>query len=420
MITNHKKALGFIFITVLIDVIGIGIIIPVVPALIKELIGGNISMASQYSGFLGLTYGLMLFLFSPVLGGLSDRFGRRPVLLLALLGLGFDYIIMANAPSIAWLFVGRTLAGICGGSFTTATAFIADISTPEKRAQNFGLVGAAFGVGFILGPMIGGFCGHFGARIPFYVAACFSLMNFIYGFFVLPESLEPGNRRAFDWKRANPVGALMHLRKYPVISGLVISFVLLLLGAKSVENVWSYFTIEKFNWDSLKIGISLAVVGVCVSIVQGGLIRVIIPKIGQKNAVYMGFALYSFGLFCFAFASQGWMMYVILIPYCLGGICGPALQGIMSGQVPLNEQGELQGALTSLMSVTTILGPLIMNNLFSYFTGTSAPIYFPGAAFFVGAILILIGMLFAIRSLKHYVPPANNGTSAPSDHPFNH
>lgn len=320
MIANHKRALSFIFITVLIDVIGLGIIIPVVPELIKELIGGNISEASHYSGYLGLAYGLMLFVFSPVLGGLSDRYGRRPILLLSLLGLGMDYLIMATAPSIAWLFVGRILAGICGASFTTATAFIADVSTPEKRAQNFGLVGAAFGIGFILGPMIGGICGHFGARIPFYIAASFSVLNFIYGYFVLPESLEIPNRRPFDWKRANPVGALMHLRKYPVISGLVVSFTLLMLAGKSVETTWTFFTMLKFSWNSIAVGVSLSVVGVLVALVQGGLIRVIIPKLGQKRSIYLGMFFYMLGLILFAFAQQGWMMYLFLIPYCLGGI----------------------------------------------------------------------------------------------------
>lgn len=418
MIANHKRALSFIFITVLIDVIGLGIIIPVVPELIKELIGGNISEASHYSGYLGLAYGLMLFVFSPVLGGLSDRYGRRPILLLSLLGLGMDYLIMATAPSIAWLFVGRILAGICGASFTTATAFIADVSTPEKRAQNFGLVGAAFGIGFILGPMIGGICGHFGARIPFYIAASFSVLNFIYGYFVLPESLEIPNRRPFDWKRANPVGALMHLRKYPVISGLVVSFTLLMLAGKSVETTWTFFTMLKFSWNSIAVGVSLSVVGVLVALVQGGLIRVIIPKLGQKRSIYLGMFFYMLGLILFAFAQQGWMMYLFLIPYCLGGISGPALQGIMSGQVPVNEQGELQGALTSLMSVTTIIGPLLMNNLFSFFTGKSAPFYFPGAAFFLGAVLMLIGILFALRSLKSYVQPVH--VTTPSEQPLNH
>lgn len=399
---KSNKALTFIFITVLIDVIGLGIIIPVLPKLIEELIGGSISDASHFSAWLGLAYGLMQFVFSPVLGGLSDRFGRRPVLLISLIGLGCDYIFMALAPNIAWLFVGRIIAGICGASFTTATAYIADISTPEKRAQNFGLVGAAFGVGFIIGPMIGGICGHFGSRVPFFVAAAFSLINFAYGYFVLPESLGAENRRKFDWKRANPIGALLHLRKYPVISGLVVTFLFLFMAGKSVETTWTFYTMLKFNWNTFWVGASLSVVGILVAVVQGGLIRVIVPKLGQKRSVFIGLLLYMIGLILFAFATEGWMMFAFLVPYCLGGIAGPALQGIMSGQVPLNEQGELQGALTSLMSLTTILGPLLMNNLFYYFTKPDAPFYFPGAAFIMGAIMLVIGMFFAMRSLNRY------------------
>lgn len=399
---TNNKALTFIFVTVLIDVIGLGIIIPVLPQLIEQLIGGDLSEASRYNAWLSVAYGLMLFIFSPVLGGLSDRFGRRPVLLLSLLGLGLDYFFMAVAPGIGWLFLGRIIAGIGGASFTTATAYIADISTPEKRAQNFGLVGAAFGVGFIIGPMIGGICGAWGPRVPFYVAACFSLVNFIYGYFVLPESLSIDNRRKFDWKRGNPVGSLFNLKRYPVIAGLVITYLLLFMAGKSVESTWTFYTMLKFDWNSIWVGISLSVVGILVALVQGGLIRVIIPRLGQKRSVFIGLILYTAGLVLFAFASESWMMFAFLIPYCLGGISGPALQGIMSSQVPLNEQGELQGALTSLMSVTTVLGPLMMNNLFYYFTNKEAPFYFPGAAFIAGAILLIIGILFAINSLKRY------------------
>lgn len=399
---HSNKALGFIFITVLLDVIGLGIIIPVLPKLIQELTGGDISEASRYSAWLGLAYGLMQFVFSPVLGGLSDRYGRRPVLLLSLAGLGCDYIFMALAPTIAWLFVGRTIAGICGASFSTATAYIADISTPEKRAQNFGLVGAAFGVGFIIGPSIGGICGHWGARIPFFVSASFSLLNVIYGYFVLPESLKPENRRRFDWKRANPIGSLLNLRRYPVISGLVITYLLVFMAGKAVETTWTFYTMLKFNWDSILVGISLSVVGVLIAIIQGGLIRVIIPKLGQKRSVFAGLILNMTGLVLFAAASKGWMMFVFLVPYSLGGIAGPALQGIMSSQVPANEQGELQGALTGLMSVTLVLGPIVMNNLFYYFTKKDAPVYFPGAAFVAGALFLLAGILFAVAYLKRY------------------
>lgn len=400
MTAKRNAALGFIFVTVLVDVIGIGIIIPIIPTLIQNLIGGDISNASRYGGWLVFSFAIMQFIFSPILGGLSDRFGRRPILLISLLGLGLDYIFHAFAPTLMWLFVGRIIAGICGASFTTATAYIADISEPEKRAQNFGLIGAAFGLGFIIGPMIGGISSQWGTRVPFLVAAALSLLNFVYGYFVLPESLKSENRRAFDWKRANPIGSLMQLRKYPVVSGLVVSLTLISLAAHAVQSNWSYYTMLKFSWNSTMVGYSLAFVGVMISLVQGGLIRIIIPKIGQKYSVYVGLFLYTIGMLLFAFAAQGWMMYAFLIPYCLGGIAGPALQGIMSSQIPPNEQGELQGALTGIMSATSIIGPVIMNNLFAYYTGVTAPIYFPGAPFILGALLMLGSLLFTFKPLK--------------------
>ncbi len=401
MATKRSAAISFIFITLLIDVTGIGLIIPVVPGLIEELIQGNISDASRYSGWLAFAYATMQFLFAPLLGNLSDRYGRRPVLLLSLLGLGIDYIFLALAPTIGWLFVGRIIAGLGGASFTTATAYIADISTPQNRAQNFGMVGAAFGVGFILGPVVGGFLGEFGVRVPFIVAAVLSLLNCAYGYFVLPESLAIENRRAFNWKRANPLGTLQHLRKYPAVSGLVVSFFLIYLAANSVQSTWSFFTIKQFNWSAKMIGLSLGVVGLLVGLVQGGLIRIVNPYIGNKRSVYVGLALYTVGLFLFAFATESWMMFVFLVPYCLGGIGGPALQSIISGQVPPNEQGELQGGLTSIMSLTNIIGPVLMTSLFAYFTKPSAPVHFAGAAFLLGGILMAISLLLAYRTLHH-------------------
>lgn len=414
MAVKRTAALGFIFVTILIDVIGFGIIIPVLPTLIKELTGGNITDAARYGSWLTFAYAVMQFICSPIIGAMSDRFGRRPVLLFSLLGLGVDYIFQAFSPTILLLFIGRVIAGIAGASFTTATAYIADISEPEKRAQNFGLIGVAFGIGFIIGPAIGGLCAEWGhhlgssphfdwaVRLPFVIAAVFSLLNVLYGFFVLPESLHHDNRRSFNWKRANPVGSLMNIRRYPVVSGLSVSFFLIYIASHAVQSNWAYYTIYKFNWSSLMVGISLSVVGVLVAIVQGGLIRFTIPRLGEKNSVYAGLALYVLGMVLFAFASQGWMMFAFLVPYCLGGICGPALQGIISNQVPANEQGELQGALTSLVSVTSFLGPIIMNNIFAYFTGEKAPFKFSGMPFIAGAAMMLVSIFFAIPSLRHY------------------
>jgi MFS transporter, DHA1 family, tetracycline resistance protein len=400
MSNPQKKALLFIFITLLIDCAGIGIIIPVVPTLIQELTGGSIGEAAAYGGWLTFAYAIMQFVFSPILGGLSDRFGRRPILLMSLFGLGIDYIFIFFAPSIHWLFVGRIIAGICGASFTTASAYIADISTNENRAQNFGMIGAAFGIGFIIGPIIGGLFGDYGVRIPFLVAAALSLLNGLYGYFILPESLKPENRRMFDWKRANPLGSLLQLGKYPAILGLVLATVLIYIAGHAPQSTWTFYTMEKFNWSKLGIGASISFVGLSIAIVQGGLIKTAMSKLGAKRSVFIGLCFYVIGLTLFAFATQGWMMFAFMLPYALGGIAGPAIQSLVSGQVPANAQGELQGALTSLMSVTSIIGPLLMTGLFSYFTSKTAPVYFPGAPFMAGAILTLCSVLFSFLALK--------------------
>ncbi|HEY0679343.1 MAG TPA: TCR/Tet family MFS transporter, partial [Chitinophagaceae bacterium] len=363
---------------------------------------------SRWSGWLTLAYAVMQFAFAPVLGNLSDRYGRRPVLLASLFGFGIDYLFLSFAPTIWWLFLGRLIAGVTGASITTAMAYIADISTPEERAKNFGLVGAAFGAGFIIGPAIGGLLGEMGSRVPFLVAAGLTLLNWLYGFFVLPESLPKENRRKFEWKRANPFGSLMHFKKYPGIWGLVFSLTLVYIAAHAVQSTWSFFTIERFQWSEGMIGISLAVVGLLVGAVQGGLIRVVNPWLGNEKSIYVGLTLYALGLFLFAIASESWMMFAFLLPYCLGGIAGPALQAIISNHVPANEQGELQGGLTSVMSVTTIIGPLMMTNLFAFFTHKNAPVHFSGAPFLLGGLLMLASAILAyvvLKREKHIVQP---------------
>jgi DHA1 family tetracycline resistance protein-like MFS transporter len=407
MANPKKAAVGFIFITILIDVIGFGIIIPVFPQLLQHLLHvtdrTDISSISKYAIAMTLLYAGMQFVFAPVLGSLSDHYGRRPILLFSLLGFGLDYIFLAFAPTIGWLFVGRTISGITGASFTTAAAYMADISDEKNRAQNFGMIGAAFGIGFIIGPMLGGLLGEYGARIPFLVSAGLALINALYGYFVLPESLDKEHRRAFDWKRANPVGSLMNLKRYPAVIGLIISLIFIYLAAHSVQSNWSFANITKFGWTPKTIGISLGLVGLLVGLVQGLLIRVVNPKLGNEKSVYIGIALYAVGLTLFAFATQGWMMFVFLIPYCLGGISGPALQALISTHVPKNEQGELQGSLTGLNSLTTIIGPPIMIGLTSYFSVKNSPthIYFPGAAFLLGAFFMLCSATIAYWVLKH-------------------
>jgi DHA1 family tetracycline resistance protein-like MFS transporter len=397
---NRQAALGFIFVTVLVDVIGWGLIIPVMPDLVAGMKHIPVNQASKDGGWLLFVYALMQFICAPILGNLSDKYGRRPVLLFSLFGFGIDYLFLGFAPSFGWLFVGRTVAGITGASFSTASAYIADISNSENRAKNFGMIGAAFGLGFIIGPAIGGLLSGFGLRAPFYAAAILTLLNWLYGYFILPESLPKEHRRPFDWKRANPLGSLLHLKKYPAIGGLIFSITLVYLGAHAVQSNWNYFTIYRFKWSPKMVGLSLAMVGLLIAAVQAGLVRIIVPKLGNQRSIYLGLALYSLGMFLFAFATQSWMMFAFLIPYCLGGIAGPTLQAIMSGAVPTNEQGELQGALTSLMSATSILGPPLMTNLFAYFTGPDAPFLFPGASFLLGGLLMLGSTILAVKTLK--------------------
>jgi len=400
MASNRKAAMGFIFVTLLIDVIGWGIIIPVIPNLIKEMTGSDTSDAAKYGGWLTSAFSVTQLLCAPLVGNLSDRYGRRPILLISLFGFGVDYLFLSFAPTIGWLFVGRIIAGITGASFTTAAAYIADISTKENRAQNFGMMGAAFGLVFIIGPGIGGLLGQFGARIPFIAAAILCLLNWLWGYFVLPESLAPEHRRKFEWKRANPFGAFQLLVRYKGIGELVISLILVYIAVHAVQSNWSFFTIERFQWSPGIIGASLAVVGLLVSAVQGGLIRYTNPRLGNEKSVYVGLLFYALGMFLFAMAVRGWMMFAFLVPYCLGGRRVLKKKAIISSHVPPNEQGELQGALTSLMSATAIVGPPLMTGLFAYFTHTHAPVYFPGVSFLLGGVLMLASAFFAYHALK--------------------
>ena len=397
---RQGSALTFIFITMLIDVTGLGIIIPVLPKLIMELSGEGLSSAARYGGWMIFAYASMQFIFSPILGGLSDQYGRRPVLLFSLLGFGIDYIVLGFAPTLAWLFVGRLIAGITGASFTTAGAYIADVSPPEKRAQNFGLIGAAFGLGFIMGPVLGGFLGEYGARVPFFVSAGLTLINWLYGYFVLPESLLPENRRPFEWSRSNPINSLLNLRRYPIVLGLVFPNVLIMIAGFATQSTWTFYCMDKFGWTEKMVGLSLGFVGVMAALVQGGLTRAIIPKLGNYRSISVGLVLYGIGFVLYALADQGWMMFAVTALASLGGIAMPALQGVMSNQVPMNEQGELRGALTSVMSLTSVVGPLIMTQLFGYFTSSAAPIQLPAAPFWLAAALIFSSWLLVVNGLR--------------------
>lgn len=400
MSSKKSAAIGFIFITMLIDIIGIGIIIPVIPKLLQELNHSDISDAARLGGWLAFAYAFTQFICAPLMGSLSDKFGRRPILLISLMAFAVDYLVLAMAPNVPWLFVGRIIAGVTGASISTAMAYISDVSTPENKAKNFGLVGAAFGIGFIIGPVIGGLLGQYGSRVPFYAAAILCFVNFIYGYFVLPESLKPEKRRAFEWKAANPIGALARLKKFPTIIGLVTAMFFMYFASHAVNGNWSFYTMYRYNWDERMVGISLGVVGLLVAIVQGGLVRFINPRIGNGKSILIGFALNAIGQFLIAVATQEWMVLVFLIPYCLGGLAGPAIQTEITNHVPANEQGQIQGTLASLNSATATFGPLVMTSTFYYFTHGEAPFEFPGAPFILAAFLMVVALWFAYRGLK--------------------
>lgn len=402
--SQKKAALGFIFVTLLIDVTGFGIIIPVIPKLLSGMVDARVEEAAPWGGLLLASFAVMQFLFSPVMGNLSDQYGRRPILLASLFGFGVDYLLTAFAPTIGWLFVGRIVAGAMGASMTTAAAYIADVSEPEKRAQNFGMIGAAFGLGFIIGPLLGGLLAKYGVRAPFFAAAGLTFVNWLYGYFILPESLPLDRRRKFEWKRANPIGTLRFFLNYKIILGLVASIILLYVAAHAIQSTWGYYTMYRFNWSESMVGYSLGFVGFLVAIVQGLLIRVIIPKLGQQRSVYVGLAVYALGFLLFGLATEGWMMFAALVPYCLGGIAGPALQGIMSTQVPPNQQGELQGALTSLISLTSVAGPILMTVLLKSTTNPTNGFYIPGAVMFAGGLLTILAAFLARLSLKKNHP----------------
>lgn len=397
--SKRTPAIGFIFITVLIDVIGLGLVIPIFPDLLSELGGLTYGEASRTGTQLVTVYAIMQFICAPILGGLSDKYGRRLVLLISLFGLAVDYLFLALAPTIALLFVGRLIAGVCGASFTTASAYIADVTPPEKRAKNFGLLGAAFALGFIIGPALGGLLGTFDIRMPFFVSAGLTLLNFLYGFFLLPESLPKENRREFSWKRSNPIGSLKQLRKNAIVLGLATALFFIYIAAHSVQSTWSYFGAEMFGWEPHDIGLSLTVVGIMVAVVRGGLIGFVTKKLGNKKTIYLGLFFNFSGLLLFSIASNTTMLYIFLAVYVLGGLAGPTLQGIISSQVPNNEQGELQGALTSLMSLSSIFGPLMMGETFYLFTKPEH--YFPGAAFALGAVFSLVCFILCYRTLRN-------------------
>lgn len=411
----RKAAMIFIFFTLLIDILGIGIVIPVLPKLIEQFAGGDTSLAGWYGGIIGASYAVTQFFCAPVVGALSDRFGRRPILLLAMFGLGVDYIIQGLAPSLMWLFVGRIFAGMMGASYTTANAYIADISTDENRARNFGLVGVAFGLGFAVGPALGGLLGAQSLRLPFFVSAGLAMVNWLYGYFVLPESLDEEHRSPFTAQKANPFASLMRLRKYPIVSGIAAAIFFLSLAQRGLENVWVYFTSFRYGWDELTNGLSLGLVGIMAIIVQGGMVRPVIKRIGERKAVLYGVALAVLTFMGYAFATEAWMIPCVIIVGSIGGVAHPAIQSIVANSVSPSEQGQMQGAITSLRSVTSIFAPLLFTSgLFSYFTSEKAPKILPGVPFFVGGLLNLVALYLIFRVFRR-IPEEESETTKTSE-----
>ncbi|MCO4847752.1 MAG: TCR/Tet family MFS transporter [Yoonia sp.] len=399
---RNRLPLIFILITVMLDSMGIGLIMPVMPDLIQDLEAGDLGQAALWGGILAAIFAVMQVLFGPVIGGLSDRFGRRPVLLLALVVMAFDYVLMAVAGTIWLLVIGRIIGGITAATQSTASAYMADISKPEDKSANFGLIGAAFGIGFVLGPLIGGLLAEYGTRAPFWAAAVLAGGNAVFGYFALPETVTDRIRRPFSWRRANPLGAFKHIGQLPGLGRLMGMSFIYGIAFFVYPSIWAYFGKLQFGWGPGMIGLSLGAFGIGIAIVQGVLIRPILARSSERNAVVLGLGVDVVAFIALGFVTNGWIALALTPLTALGSIAGPALQGIMSRTAPDNQQGELQGALTSINAVASIAAPLAMTQVFFYFTHENAPIYLPGAPFILSAILVVgaIGVYLPVLRTK--------------------
>jgi DHA1 family tetracycline resistance protein-like MFS transporter len=392
-------AVIFIFVTILLDTLALGIIIPILPKLIESFVDNDTATAARYFGLFGTAWALMQFFFSPILGGLSDRFGRRPVVLLSNLGLSLDYVLMALAPSLRWLFVGRVISGITSASISTAFAYIADITAPDKRAEVFGKIGVAFGAGFILGPALGGLLGDVDPRLPFWVAAGLSFANALYGWLILPESLPPERRSPWRWKSANPVGAVHLLSSDRVLAGLSIANFVAQLAHVVLPSVFVLYATYRYGWSTTMVGATLAIVGICSMIVQGAAIGPIVRRLGERRALLLGFGCGAIGFFIFATAPNGFLSWLGIPFMALWGLAGASTQALMTRLVTPEQQGQLQGATTSVQSVSQMLGPFLFTLTFAYFIGGQAPFKLPGAPFFLASALLLLALLISVRTL---------------------
>lgn len=396
----------FVLITVMIDAMGIGLILPVMPSLLLEVEGGSLANAALWGGLLSTSFAVMQFLFGPVIGNLSDRFGRRPILLTSLFVMAVDYVIMALAGSIWVLLLGRVLGGITGATQSTAAAFMADTSPPERRGAGFGMVSAAFGLGFVLGPVIGGVLGDWGTRTPFYAAAALSFANFLFGLMILPETVTDATRRPFLWRRANPFGALRQIRALPGLGLLLTVLLLYQLATNVYPAIWAYYTQAQFNWDTAMIGVSLAVFGISMAVVQGGLIRVALKRLGELRTVVVGFGFSILAFPVLAFIQSGPLALALTPVAAMAAMAVPALQAMMSRETPDNAQGELQGIFTSVQALATIVSPLMMTGVFAAATAPGGPVYLPGAPF-LAALLLTLGALLLFMSCRQVRAPVS-------------
>jgi DHA1 family tetracycline resistance protein-like MFS transporter len=420
-IRSRRAGTAFVLVTVLLDTLGLGLLIPVAPRLVASFLGGDLEASSHYFGLLTSLYAAMQFVFAPILGGLADRFGRRPVILLSLLGAAASYLLSGFAPVLWWLFVGRIIAGITGASFSAATAYVTDVTPPEKRAASFGLIGAVFGLGFILGPALGGALGDVGLRLPYFVGAGLNGLNLLYGFFVLPESLQPANRRPFSFARANPLGSLRALARHRIVIGLTGTMACSFLAQWILQSTWALYTQARFDWSLRQVGLSLMVVGLATALVQGLVVRAAVPRLGERRALVVGVLMAITGHLLMGLAVRGWMIYAFTFPLALGGLAGPAVQAIISRETNPSEQGELQGSLNSLGGVAAIVGPMIGTYLLARFGPETAQPHVPGAPFFAAAAINSLGLLLALRLFARVraarPAPAVGAAEAPGEPP---
>ncbi len=402
-----KFAVIFVFITVFLDMVGFGLVMPVLPRLIEEVSGANLAGASIWGGWLFFAYGGMQFLFGPAIGNLSDAVGRRPVLLLSVFGLAVDYLLTGFAPNIIWLFVGRIFAGICGASYTTANAFLADVTKPEERAKVFGMMGAAFGLGFVIGPAIGGLLGSFGPRVPFFVAAGLAILNFAYGWFVLPETLAPENRRPFSVARSNPIGALRVFAQYRGVVPLSAVMFLYFLSTAVYPAIWAFWGIAAFGWTEATVGLTLAAFGLMAAIVQGGFTGLVVKKLGERNAAVLGLVTAVIALIGYGLAPGLLAVMILLVIHAPEGFVHPALTAMMSHEAPEDAQGEIQGGIASLQSIGMLLGTVLFAQVFGWFAEPGRAAIVPGAPFLLAAIMLAgtLAFFLSLREIRSVTPP---------------